>query len=148
MIQVRQIIDVSAGVAGLRGRDLLVRDARRVVSAPRSRAMFLARRLRPEMSYPTIGRLFDGRHHTTVMNAERKIDGLLERGDNAERDAVASVLAGLGLGEDLGAAIAAAQARREVVDRRQALADRREMLLRELAQVDRQLTMLTAGAVQ
>lgn len=145
MIRVREIIDVSAAVAGLRVQDMLARDHHQVTARPRLRAMFLARRLRPELSYLAISREFAGRHHTTVMAAERRVEGRLVVGEPAELEAVRLTLARLGFEPDLDAAIAAVQRSREVIARRRDLEARRTTLRDQLAAVERQLALLTAG---
>lgn len=42
----------------------------------RMMAMAVIRKVRPEVSLPRIGRAFDNRHHTTVLNAVHRIDEL------------------------------------------------------------------------
>lgn len=55
------------GPAELRGRSLV-----RTVSWPRLVAAYLCRRL-GRAPYPAIGRALGGRHHTTIMAAERRV---------------------------------------------------------------------------
>lgn len=62
----------------------------------RQRAMFLARRLRPDRSYPDLGRAF-GRDHTTVLYGVRRVAELLLQGDVEERWAIDVVLRRLGV---------------------------------------------------
>ncbi len=146
MIRVREIIAVSAGLAGLQSGDLLARDQRREVARPRSRAMFLARRLRPEISYPAIGRIFAGRDHTTVLHSERAVQSRLDAGDNQERADVCATLAHLGLPQDLDQAAAAVRREQDQAERRQALEARRAALLFELGLVELQLAACAEGA--
>lgn len=47
---------------------------------PRQYAFWAMRRLRPDMSYPQIGRFFGSRDHTTVLHGERKIEALIKSG--------------------------------------------------------------------
>lgn len=47
-----------------------------VVSRPRQIAMYLAKQLTPQ-SMPAIARRFGGRDHTTVLYANRRIEGLI-----------------------------------------------------------------------
>lgn len=148
MIQVREIIAASADQARVIVPDLLARNARQAMSRPRLRAMFLARRLRPELSNAAIGRAFDGRHHTTVLEAERKVADRLAARDQGEQAAVSEVLARLGLDADLDAAVAAAQRRLVVTQLRRDLEARRDTLRRSLADIERQLARLTAGTAQ
>lgn len=145
MIRVREIIAVSASLAGLQAGDLLARDQRRVVSRPRSRAMFLARRLRPEISYPAIGRGFAGRDHTTVLHSERAVQARLDAGDNQERSEICAALLHLGLPQDVEEAAAAVRREQVPAKRRQALEARRAALLFELGLVDLQLASFAEG---
>lgn len=46
---------------------------------PRQVAMYLARELCPHLSYPGIGRIMGGKHHTTIMNGVRVIQSRLNR---------------------------------------------------------------------
>ena len=65
----------------------------REVARPRQIAMYLARELTP-LSYPSIGRRFGNRDHTTVIHAVRTIEDLIEV-DRVIRDDVATLLASL-----------------------------------------------------
>jgi chromosomal replication initiator protein len=57
--------------------DLLSHRRTARIVAPRQVAMYLAKRLTLK-SLPEIGRRFNGRDHTTVLHAVRKIEGLLQ----------------------------------------------------------------------
>lgn len=57
--------------------DLLSHRRTAAIVGPRQIAMYLAKRLTLK-SLPEIGRRFNGRDHTTVLHAVRKIEGLLE----------------------------------------------------------------------
>lgn len=59
--------------------DLVARTRGRAVARPRQYAMWLAHICTP-MSYPEIGREFGDRHHATVMNAVRVVEGLRRDG--------------------------------------------------------------------
>jgi hypothetical protein len=146
VIRVREIIVASASLAGLQADDLLARDQRREISRPRSRAMFLARRLRPEISYPAIGRIFADRDHTTVQHSERAVQARLDAGDNQERADICATLAHLGLPQDVDRAAAAVRREQVQTERREALEARRAALLFELGSVERQLAAFAEGA--
>ena len=49
----------------------------RTVSFPRQVAMFLCKGL-TDLSYPEIGKLFNDKHHSTVMYSVEKIDQLVQ----------------------------------------------------------------------
>lgn len=72
---------------------LLSRRRTRTLVRPRQVAMALSRRLTP-LSYPEIGELFGGRHHTTIMHACQKIEAL-ERENMEIRDDIQNLLRGL-----------------------------------------------------
>ena len=61
----------------LREQDLKVRSNTRAIAFPRQVAMYLCRRL-TALSYPEIGRLFNDKHHSTVMHSVEKIERLIE----------------------------------------------------------------------
>ncbi|NLY94480.1 MAG: chromosomal replication initiator protein DnaA [Myxococcales bacterium] len=65
---------------GIRLSDLKGKRRHRAVSFPRMVAMYLARQ-RLGTSFPELGDRFGGKDHTTVMNAVRKIDRLVEESD-------------------------------------------------------------------
>jgi hypothetical protein len=56
----------------LKRREIISPSRRRTVAWPRMMAMALSRELGGQ-SYPRIGRFYDGRDHTTVMHAVRRI---------------------------------------------------------------------------
>lgn len=74
---------VVADMFGLSEEELRQKSTRRVVTAPRQIAMYLAKQV-TDASLPEIGRYFGGKHHTTVMHSiakveeQRRTDGDLE----------------------------------------------------------------------
>lgn len=64
----------AARVTGVRPEQIRGPSRRADIVAARHVAMWLARRLEPRASLPAIGHAFGGRHHTTVMDAIRKIE--------------------------------------------------------------------------
>ena len=76
-IKVREIQDAVCEHFDIALIDLLSHRKTVVLSLPRQIAMYLAKTLTPR-SLPEIGRYFDGRDHTTVLHAVRKIDRKLQ----------------------------------------------------------------------
>jgi chromosomal replication initiator protein len=74
---VAEVQAVTAAAFGLDRGLLLAHDRRPAVVFPRQVAMYLARELTDE-SLPGIGRAFDGRDHSTVLHAHRRIARRLE----------------------------------------------------------------------
>src|SRR6202000_1214145 len=70
------IMGQTASYFGLSMEDLSGTSRSRVLVTARHIAMYLCREL-PDLSLPKIGQQFGGRDHTTVMNADRKIRGLM-----------------------------------------------------------------------
>ncbi len=58
---------------GLRVSDMKAKSNAKPVAFPRQVAMYLCRKL-TELSYPEIGRLFNDKHHSTVMHSVEKIE--------------------------------------------------------------------------
>lgn len=52
---------------------------------PRHKCMFEVSRQRPDLSYPSIGRIFGGRDHTSILHAVRKMDAALSEGREGEK---------------------------------------------------------------
>lgn len=77
-LTVREIAAIAAGLYGMAPEDVLGSSARRKVAHIRMRAMWAAKQLDPERSLNQIGRPFR-RHHTTVIHALRKVEGLREK---------------------------------------------------------------------
>jgi chromosomal replication initiator protein len=72
-----EILKTVAGHYGLRVSDLKARSNAKPIAFPRQVAMFLCRKL-TGLSYPEIGRLFNDKHHSTVMHSVEKIERLVE----------------------------------------------------------------------
>lgn len=68
-VLIRSVIETAARLEGMTVDEMMARDQSRAVARPRQRAMYVARRLRPEVSLPRLGRIFGGRDHTTVRHA-------------------------------------------------------------------------------
>lgn len=81
-----QIVKVVAHHYGLKVREIKSKSNSRQITYPRQIAMYLCKRL-TEMSYPEIGRLFNGKHHSTVMYSVEQIERR-----RAEDDRLASQL--------------------------------------------------------
>lgn len=90
-ILVRSVIEAAARLEGLTVDELLSRDQSRAIARPRQRAMYVARRVRPDISLPRMGAIFGGRDHTTVFHA---IEVVARRcaADEAEAQAVSGLL--------------------------------------------------------
>lgn len=85
----REIQTVTADHYGIKRSDLLSRRRIQKIVRPRQVAMYICK-LVTNKSLPEIARAFDGRDHTTVMYAVRKIDTL--RKEDAEIDADIALL--------------------------------------------------------
>jgi chromosomal replication initiator protein len=75
------ILKAVAAHYGLRVSDMKARSNAKPIAFPRQVAMYLCRRL-TGLSYPEIGRLFNDKHHSTVMHSVEKIDRLAEDDPN------------------------------------------------------------------
>ncbi len=75
------ILKVVAAHYGLRVSDMKARSNAKPIAFPRQVAMYLCRKL-TGLSYPEIGRLFNDKHHSTVMHSVEKIDRLAEDDPN------------------------------------------------------------------
>jgi len=72
--------EILKGVAahyGLRVSDLKAKTNVKPIAFPRQVAMYICRKL-TRLSYPEIGRLFNDKHHSTVMHSVEKIEKLIE----------------------------------------------------------------------
>jgi chromosomal replication initiator protein len=76
-----EIIKTVAAHYGLRVSDLKARSNAKPIAFPRQVAMYLCRKL-TGLSYPDIGRLFNDKHHSTVMHSVEKIERLAEDDQN------------------------------------------------------------------
>jgi chromosomal replication initiator protein len=72
-----EILKSVASHYGLRVSDLKARTNAKPIAFPRQVAMYLCRRL-TGLSYPEIGRLFNDKHHSTVMHSVEKIEKMVE----------------------------------------------------------------------
>jgi len=72
-----EILKTVAAHYGLRVSDMKARSNAKPIAFPRQVAMYLCRRL-TGMSYPEIGRLFNDKHHSTVMHSVEKIERLVD----------------------------------------------------------------------
>ncbi len=80
---------------GIRLTDLKSKRRHRAVAYPRQIAMYLCRQ-RLGTSYPELGERFGGKDHTTVISSVRKINGLLESGDEQTSTVVKALEGKLG----------------------------------------------------
>jgi chromosomal replication initiator protein len=72
-----EIVKAVAAHYGLRVSDMKARSNAKPIAFPRQVAMYLCRKL-TGLSYPEIGRLFNDKHHSTVMHSVEKIERLVE----------------------------------------------------------------------
>ena len=72
-----EIVKAVAAHYGLRVSDIKARSNAKPIAFPRQVAMYLCRKL-TGLSYPEIGRLFNDKHHSTVMHSVEKIERLVE----------------------------------------------------------------------
>jgi chromosomal replication initiator protein len=72
-----EILKAVASHYGLRVSDMKAKSNAKPVAFPRQVAMYLCRKL-TELSYPEIGRLFNDKHHSTVMHSVEKIERMIE----------------------------------------------------------------------
>ena len=72
-----EILKVVASHYGLRVSDMKAKSNAKPVAFPRQVAMYLCRQL-TALSYPDIGRLFNDKHHSTVMHSVEKIGRMIE----------------------------------------------------------------------
>ena len=72
-----EILKTVASHYGLRVSDMKAKSNAKPVAFPRQVAMYLCRKL-TNLSYPEIGRLFNDKHHSTVMHSVEKIERMIE----------------------------------------------------------------------
>ena len=76
-----EVLKLVAAHYGLRVSDMKAKSNAKPIAFPRQVAMYLCRRL-TNLSYPEIGRLFNDKHHSTVMHSVEKIGRLVEDDTN------------------------------------------------------------------
>jgi chromosomal replication initiator protein len=76
-----EILKLVAAHYGLRVSDMKAKSNAKPIAFPRQVAMYLCRKL-TALSYPEIGRLFNDKHHSTVMHSVEKIERLAEDDPN------------------------------------------------------------------
>ena len=76
-----EILKLVAAHYGLRVSDMKAKSNAKPIAFPRQVAMYLCRKL-TGLSYPEIGRLFNDKHHSTVMHSVEKIERLVEDDPN------------------------------------------------------------------
>ncbi|HEX9407305.1 MAG TPA: chromosomal replication initiator protein DnaA [Thermoanaerobaculia bacterium] len=79
-----EIVKVVAAHYGLKVSDLKSKSNARTIAFPRQVAMYLCKEL-TDLSYPEIGRLFNDKHHSTVMYSVDKIDQLRQDDNDLSR---------------------------------------------------------------
>jgi len=76
-----EILKLVAAHYGLRVSDMKAKSNAKPIAFPRQVAMYLCRKL-TNLSYPEIGRLFNDKHHSTVMHSVEKIERLADDDPN------------------------------------------------------------------
>jgi chromosomal replication initiator protein len=84
VITAQQIQKLVASTYKLSPEQLLSKNNARHISHPRQVAMYLCKHL-TKHSYPEIGRLFGGKHHTTVIHSVEKIESLVASDETLQR---------------------------------------------------------------
>src|SRR5437867_1348518 len=79
-----EIIKVVAAHYGLKVSDLKSKSNARTIAFPRQVAMYICKEL-TDLSYPEIGRLFNDKHHSTVMYSVDKIDQMRQDDNDLSR---------------------------------------------------------------
>jgi chromosomal replication initiator protein len=72
-----EVVKAVASHYGLRVSDMKARTNAKPIAFPRQVAMYLCRKL-TSLSYPEIGRIFNDKHHSTVMHSVEKIERMVE----------------------------------------------------------------------
>ena len=75
------IIKTVAAHYGLRVSDMKAKSNAKPIAFPRQVAMYMCRKL-TGLSFPEIGRIFNDKHHSTVMHSVEKIERLIEDDQN------------------------------------------------------------------
>ncbi|HXG58066.1 MAG TPA: chromosomal replication initiator protein DnaA, partial [Thermoanaerobaculia bacterium] len=73
----QDILKVVAAHYGIKVSDLKSKSNARPIAYPRQVAMYMCKEL-TDLSYPEIGKLFNNKHHSTVMYSVEKIDQLIQ----------------------------------------------------------------------
>jgi chromosomal replication initiator protein len=76
-ITAAEILKVTAAHYGIKVSDMKSKSNARPIAYPRQMAMFLCKTL-TDLSYPEIGKLFNNKHHSTVIYSVEKIERLKE----------------------------------------------------------------------
>ena len=76
-ITANDILKVVAAHYGIKVSDLKSKSNARPISYPRQVAMYICKEL-TDLSYPEIGKIFNNKHHSTVMYSVEKIDQLIQ----------------------------------------------------------------------
>ncbi len=76
-ITAAEILKVVAAHYGIKVSDLKSKSNARPIAYPRQVAMYMCKHL-TDLSYPEIGKLFNNKHHSTVMYSVEKIDQLMQ----------------------------------------------------------------------
>jgi chromosomal replication initiator protein len=71
------ILKVVAAHYGIKVSDLKSKSNARPIAYPRQVAMYICKEL-TDLSYPEIGKIFNNKHHSTVMYSVEKIDQLIQ----------------------------------------------------------------------
>ena len=79
-----EILKVVAAHYGLKVSDMKSKSNARTIAFPRQVAMFMCKEL-TDLSYPEIGRLFNDKHHSTVMYSVDKIDQMRQDDNDLSR---------------------------------------------------------------
>jgi chromosomal replication initiator protein len=79
-----EIIKVVAAHYGLKVSDLKSKSNARTIAFPRQVAMYICKEM-TDLSYPEIGRLFNDKHHSTVMYSVDKIDQMKQDDNDLSR---------------------------------------------------------------
>ncbi|MCG8454915.1 MAG: chromosomal replication initiator protein DnaA, partial [Holophagales bacterium] len=78
------IIKFVARHYGLKVREIKSKNNSKHIAFPRQVAMYLCKKLTP-LSFPDIGKQFNGKHHSTVMYSVEKIEELRSRETELDR---------------------------------------------------------------
>src|SRR2546428_4164044 len=76
-ITATEILKVVAAHYGIKVSDLKSKSNARPIAYPRQVAMYICKEL-TDLSYPEIGKIFNNKHHSTVMYSVEKIDQLIQ----------------------------------------------------------------------